>query len=65
MSCSCSSKTNIALGASFAKLSMPADQLPTKSDVPTDFTILSDLYEHKIVLSDKSFTSMSMQLHLL
>ena len=43
---------------------MPTDHLPTISDVPLDLTIVSILSEHKVVFSDKSFISMSMQLRL-
>jgi len=49
-----SSTRNTALGASITKLSIPVDQLPIKSDVLTDVTIMSGISENKIVLSGTS-----------
>jgi hypothetical protein len=47
----------MALGGSTAKLFGPVLQLPTKSVVLADATILSGLSENNMVLSDTSFNS--------
>ena len=59
-SCLCStssSRIKTALGGSTAKLFVPILQLPIKSVVLADPTILSGLSENNIVLSDTSLNS--------
>jgi hypothetical protein len=60
LSCLCStssSTTRATLGGSTAKLFGPVLQLPIKSAVSIDATILSGLSENNIVLSDTLFNS--------